>query len=50
MRTDVEAAITHPASELERAGKAVAAVGGEFREHDSAMQALADTVKNSPQK
>lgn len=48
MRTDVEAAITHAASELERAGKAVSGVGSQFREHDAAMQALVGTVKNRP--
>ena len=45
LRTDVEASITHTAGELERAGKAVANLNREFREHDAAMQALADTLK-----
>lgn len=45
LRTDVEASITHTAGELERAGKAVADLNREFREHDAAMQALTETLK-----
>ena len=45
LRTDVEASITHTAGELERAGKAVADLNREFRDHDAAMQALSDTLK-----
>lgn len=45
LRTDVEASITHTAGELERAGKAVAELNREFREHDAALQALTDTLK-----
>lgn len=45
LRTDVEASITHTAGELERAGKAVADLNREFRDHDAAMQALTETLK-----
>ena len=50
LRTDVEATINHTADELERAGKALLQVNREFREHDAAMQAVTDAVKNSPEK
>jgi len=50
LRTDVEATINHTAGELERAGKALTQVNREFREHDVAMQAVSDAVKNSPEK
>lgn len=45
LRTDVEASITHTAGELERAGRSVADLNREFRDHDAAMQALSDTLK-----
>jgi len=45
MRTDVEATITHTAGELERAGKAVVELNREFKQHDAAMQAVAESVK-----
>lgn len=45
LRTDVEATVTHTAGELERAGKVLADVNREFREHDAAMQAVNDAMK-----
>lgn len=50
LRTDVEATINHTAGELERAGKALTQVNREFRDHDTAMQAVTEAVKNSPEK
>lgn len=45
LRTDVEATVNHTAGELERAGKALATVNKEFRDHDAAMKALTETNK-----
>lgn len=50
LRTDVEATVNHTAGELERAGKALSQVNREFRDHDAAMQAVTEAVKNPPEK
>ena len=48
LRGELEITMQRNAEEKERSAKALAAIGQEFKEHDAAMQAVADAQKNAP--
>lgn len=48
LRGELENTMKHNAEEMERSAKALSAISREFRDHDAAVQALADTQKNAP--
>ena len=48
LRGDLATTMHHNAQELERSAKALAAIGQEFKDHDTAIQAVMDAQKNAP--